>query len=548
MNKIMSLKLKKLDLHVHTPASHDFVGKSVTPEQIIDKAKSVGLDAIAVTDHNTVDYIDKISAVAKSKKFTVFPGIEVSCGGTQNGSIHIIALFDPSKTKDDLQKVLGALGISGEKENALTPKSPSDVVDTINKSEGIAILAHANSKHGALADIKGNPRTELVKNKNLYGAEATAGDFAKEKGKRLIDILDGNDPSYKTKLAVYKASDNPDKSGTGHSLASIGAEFTYFKMGELTLESLRQCFEDPDSRIIQDYELDKINPEHPRIHSITIQGGFLDSQEVNFHPGMNSIIGGTGTGKSLIIEFLRFVFNKKPHDSLFPDHKDKLSKRLGLGSEIKVKFRDSAGNEYELSRKFESTRDPYGSLVKCKNITTNKEFKGDVSSFFPILIYSQNEILEITRDSNAQLGLLDNFRDFGSYKNKTQNIIQNLESLDLQLVQSIQDSINLESYKKQSEDIREKIEKINVVEILYRGSKINNLSITRIAIWNQGNETISFSDVAPLNPFKIIALGEAKILDFEIIYKKNEVNNFSLQEVNFNKDEIFINFDFFDKD
>ncbi|MBU6431650.1 PHP domain-containing protein, partial [Patescibacteria group bacterium] len=127
----MSLKLRKLDLHVHSPASHDFADKKVTAEQIVEHAQNVGLDAIAITDHNSVDFIDSVKEAAKKKGFVVFPGVEISCGGSKNGSIHVIGLFDPSKTKDDLQKVLGQLGIKGVGEDSLTPKSVSDVIDII---------------------------------------------------------------------------------------------------------------------------------------------------------------------------------------------------------------------------------------------------------------------------------------------------------------------------------------------------------------------------------------------------------------------------------
>src|SRR5207245_1960690 len=121
------------------------------------------------------------------------------------------------------------------------------------------------STHGALSDIRGNPRTEVVQNSNLLAAEATETDFSKKKGERLIDYLNGEDPKYKRKLAVYGASDNPNPTKTGHAVETIGSRFTYFKMGELTAESLRQCFEDPDARIIQSFEKEKLQFQQPRL-------------------------------------------------------------------------------------------------------------------------------------------------------------------------------------------------------------------------------------------------------------------------------------------
>lgn len=55
------LVYRKIDLHAHTPASKCFDNKSsVAPEDIITKALSEGLDAIAITDHNTGEWIDGV--------------------------------------------------------------------------------------------------------------------------------------------------------------------------------------------------------------------------------------------------------------------------------------------------------------------------------------------------------------------------------------------------------------------------------------------------------------------------------------------------------
>src|SRR3989344_5052837 len=231
-------------------------------------------------------------------------------------------------------------------------------------------------------------------------------------------------------------------------------------MGELTIESLRQCFEDPDSRVVQDYESEKINPGHAKIESMTISGGFLDGQTLTFNPSMNSIIGGTGTGKSLIVEFLRFAFDRKPQQTLFSDHREKLEKQLRINGDVHVAFKDASGDQYELVRKYDNPRNPYASAIVCTNKTTGDDFKGDVSSIFPLLIYSQNEILEITRDPKAQLTLLDNFRDFESHRNNVAKNAQDLGNLDRKLFQAAEDSANLESFVKQQATVDEKLKKL----------------------------------------------------------------------------------------
>jgi hypothetical protein len=186
-------------------------------------------------------------------------------------------------------------------------ENPINVIDIIHKRGGLSVLAHANSSKGALNDMSGQQRIKLVKFPLLRAAEGT--DFQntdlQARHRRVVDLLDGTDPSYERKLAVYQASDNPSEKTSGeHGLAGIASRCAYFKLDRINLDGLRQCFADPDVRIRQDYECSTSN--YPRVKSVRITGGFLDGSEAVFHEGLNSILGAKGAGKSLLVEFLRF--------------------------------------------------------------------------------------------------------------------------------------------------------------------------------------------------------------------------------------------------
>lgn len=77
-----------IDLHVHSNASDG----SLTPSQVADEAIAMGLKAIALTDHDTVDGIREILEYTKDKDLEVVPGIELSCN-YNNRQIHILGFY-----------------------------------------------------------------------------------------------------------------------------------------------------------------------------------------------------------------------------------------------------------------------------------------------------------------------------------------------------------------------------------------------------------------------------------------------------------------------
>jgi 3',5'-nucleoside bisphosphate phosphatase len=86
--------LMTADLHIHT----NFSDGIFSPEDVIKKAHEAGLTSIAITDHDTVDGIDR--AIAEGKKFNinVIPGIEFTTDipGTE---IHILGYYVDHNSK-----------------------------------------------------------------------------------------------------------------------------------------------------------------------------------------------------------------------------------------------------------------------------------------------------------------------------------------------------------------------------------------------------------------------------------------------------------------
>src|ERR1017187_7151444 len=137
-----------LDLHVHSPASHDWIGGSVSPEQIVARAIEQGLDGIAITDHQSGQFIDKLRAAAEGTDLTIIPGIEINSLAGNDG-IHLIALFDFATTAKDIDLFLAAIdaleGTGVDIKRVTSKKGIIEVLSEIRKRNGIAMLAHCQS-------------------------------------------------------------------------------------------------------------------------------------------------------------------------------------------------------------------------------------------------------------------------------------------------------------------------------------------------------------------------------------------------------------------
>jgi len=78
----------KADLHTHTMYSDG----ALSPYELLQKAKSVGLRTISITDHDSVDGLDEAKEYAKELNIEVVPGIELSASFNSE-EVHILGYF-----------------------------------------------------------------------------------------------------------------------------------------------------------------------------------------------------------------------------------------------------------------------------------------------------------------------------------------------------------------------------------------------------------------------------------------------------------------------
>ena len=307
----------KWDLHIHSDASD---GKQ-TPQQIVDEAVNKGISVIALTDHHTVCNIDEIKKYAASKNIVVISGIEFR---TEYGakSVHMIGLF-PEKygnitldQKGMEELILSPLRLSRtaivakgkeEKPGATDDEAFKigmfkvqvnfkEAADLIHQYGGL-VSVHAGNKTNSIEEMKHDGKGTS----NVKDVVDSLGTVKEELLKDYIDICEiGSASDRNAKFYVETYSKPVIAASDAHKTADVGKLFTWIK-ADKTFDGLRQIIYEPELRVkIQENE-PEIKSKYQVIQNISFKHADFGNQEIPFNPGLNTIIGGRSSGKSILL-------------------------------------------------------------------------------------------------------------------------------------------------------------------------------------------------------------------------------------------------------
>lgn len=469
---IIGTKWFKCDLHLHTPESRCFQDRnSVTPEQWVKTAIEKGLDCVAVTDHNSGEYVDEIKNAAIGSDLTVFPGVEVTCS---DAKIHLLVLFDIDKGTQDVNDFLIKVGIDrsefGE-QTAGTNKNLEDVVKIATDCKAIVIPAHVDEFNG-ISEAANQIRENLLKKSEISAVQVVhhtltckESEYSKSESSTILNeyynktISEERQKDWRRTVvqcmnhnkAILTFSDNPHQKGDSkHGLWGIGSRYTWIKLDvKPSLESLRQAFLLHKFRVRNDfiikenqtpYELpnewiEKIVIKNTQISDIS------NPLELKFSPQMNTIIGGRGSGKSSVLRFLRGAFPhliselnyeslksiKEDFENFFSIHnKSKETGVLNNGSEIEV-FINRNLERYKVLCKVHSNKPEVKAYKEDQASGDYIEVEDEgMTNIFQIDIFSQKQIYDIGTKTNSLRQRIDSqVSDVSEINENLNDIAQN---------------------------------------------------------------------------------------------------------------------------
>ena len=418
---------------------------------MVSAALEGGLEIIAVTDHNSVDWCDGVREAASLASLQVFPGVEIS---TPEG--HLLAIFEKNTNSTVLREFLVRVGFSGASFGDLEEVSKmrfDEVCDLVDSMGGVAIASHVDGVKGFMKMVPTAKRRKQIHNcEHLLAVEIAAPVLRSQ-------YQEGRRSGYTRRLACIQSSDSSLEGASGHHLDGIGSRFCYLKMDEVSINGLRQALLDPDVRIklVGDPRPD---PEAV-IEGVWAVGGFLGGQTIRFNDNFTCLVGGTGTGKSLTIELIRFCLEQQCRiDKIAKDVRRMLDLRLRPGSRVCVVVR-RGDQRYVLERVLaEPAEPPIVYRVENGGVVALDE-PIDVPTFFPIKAYSQSEIIEFARVPEARLSLTDDLIDLYAERDGIRNAKTELATNASQLLAVERKIAQTEDDLKELPGIAEEISKLD---------------------------------------------------------------------------------------
>jgi chromosome segregation protein len=321
----------KCDFQVHTPRDINWEGAGAVSDserrqfaqEFVAACRAKSVNAVAITDHHDVVLFKYIrdAALAEtdasgrplpaSERLAVFPGMELTLGIP----CQALLILDSDLPLEFLTQALPALGITPSEATA-EKHAPVHKLDIMSLTDLYAALDKLELfrnrfivfPHVADGGYKSLLRKDFEKH---YISMPCVGGYIdgpipsepKSAGMRLI--TSGQDKNWGNKpVGVFQTSDSRSR-----DFMKLGLYVTWVKWAKPTAEALRQGCLARHSRISH------TEPKLPSIRLTRLEvsnSKFLGPVAFEFNPQYNALIGSRGTGKSTILEYIRWALCDQP--------------------------------------------------------------------------------------------------------------------------------------------------------------------------------------------------------------------------------------------
>jgi type III restriction enzyme len=407
----------RCDFQVHTPRDINWGGAECVSDdarkeyakKLVQACRDKGLQGIAVTDHHDMAFMPYIRGAAtdetnahgkplpKEQQLVVFPGMELTLGVP----CQALLIFDADFPEDLFSLAMTAL--------TLTPNAAAEskTADTkrLDHVHSLVQLKSELDKHTYLRDryivfpnVGENGQFSLIRKgqQGKYVEMPCFGGYVDGNLDKLGDgkctIIAGKNKEWGNKrVACFQTSDNRFEDHR-----DLGKSTTWVKWAVPTAEALRQACLAQESRVSQ---------EQPRLPTVIVasisvsNSVFLGPIDLELNPQYTALIGGRGTGKSTILEYLRWALCDQPPgggDEDTPNYQGRRARLIDqtlkpVNATVQVRFEVNGVPHIVRRNSVDGSL-----LIKIGSDEFRPCKEDEVRALLPIQAYSQKQLSDVS--------------------------------------------------------------------------------------------------------------------------------------------------------
>ncbi|VDG30776.1 hypothetical protein (plasmid) [Lactobacillus alimentarius DSM 20249] [Lactiplantibacillus mudanjiangensis] len=350
----------KWDLHVHTSMSYDSQYKAEdSNEKFVEAWHDNDISVVAITDHECIDpvCINNIREIIYSKGYeiTVFPGVEFKTD-TASPNVHVIGIFsektDLTNLAEDFRTFARLHDITPDADSNYA--SLNDIQKFVCDQHHGLISVHDGRKSNGLGQAHGLNGSKNDPNKELK--RVLRHDFRKS-----VDFLDTNTESSAENLIEHtcvgdlKGLPVTVNSDVHSPMMYDDAQSVTWIKAELTFDGLKEAFSQPRGRISFGVQPPSLSSQslrkHQTISQIEIQSDaeqaewYGKSLKIKLNPGLVTIIGNKGAGKSALSDVIGLDGSSRNMDDASFLSKKRFNNSAKYGSKFSSRLIWADGDE-----------------------------------------------------------------------------------------------------------------------------------------------------------------------------------------------------------
>ena len=200
-----------------------------------------------------------------------------------------------------------------------------------------------------------------------------------------------------------------------------------------------------------------------KIRSLAVKGGFLDGMDLDFAESLNCLIGGRGTGKTSVLELVRWVLDHMPDEAAEHQRYRSIDRLIqaNLGSgQVTAEIETLNGIRYRVRRGYGEPPLVLGDGGEPVEIDIGK------GTMFSVEIYSQDQIEEIANDPLFQLKLIDKFvgEKIKEVNKQVQSCIRQLDANAVDILKLRRELMELKEQITELPEVTEKLKAFKIEE------------------------------------------------------------------------------------